>query len=371
MAKSKKTVKNDKKQTDEIKPDLSLALTVADFDVTLLDKIDVYALFYAVRKNHYHFVLNISESSESDNPGNSVIRQYHIPRYRAASVAQAIDGASFPAGSLYQPLELTNSLNCVNLGLAITREKKLALVAYSESFAIEPDSGTTPMGQAFPLDGKNGKKLLENLKADVLLLKKVNKSMHKVKSQFSLDGVETPHGNAVSSKNKKIVEAILFEQMLLKKLNAEKFGIYSLFSSFTDFPNDAVLESVVGEIWAHYDLFEINFQSTWYIDLVARVFKCLGVPMSGQNDLSLIGDKQMKDLGSAIKKLDSEKIIMLAMMLGMHNAQTFVALGLACGLIDANIYANALSRYQPDSEEEQILRIEASYIALFRGLTQN
>jgi hypothetical protein len=76
-----------------------------------------------------------------------------------------------------------------------------------------------------------------------------------------------------------------------------------------------------------------------------------------------------KALNAAIRKMDRAGISLLALMFGMHNAGSFLALSAACGMTDYDDYAEIQSlALQPGSPEGQRLRLEASYMGLFRDL---
>ena len=76
-------------------------------------------------------------------------------------------------------------------------------------------------------------------------------------------------------------------------------------------------------------------------------------------------------VSEGMKKLSRTKRVQFILMNGMHGAGLFLPLAVLADVIRFQSYGFFLCQsYQPDSEEEQILRKQSAYIKLYGELVE-
>ena len=324
-----------------MKDNFMLTIIPHDFSVELLAQSDNKALFYALRKNVWHFVL-----LESRNGVNN-ITQLHVPRFIMAMAVKSLltnFNKSFKNGLRYR---LWGDVDiCI-------RDKK----RFDIDLMLTDNGLPTSFSKV--------------LKQDLLVLDRAEKKVITKDGLYILPRSKTYSGNPVSSTSRGLIKAIAFERESLGKLDAKRnFGIYSAFCTMRDFCTDAKVsiselkDHVVGQF--QYAPESLPKEDLELLMKVQKVF--LSKPIWG-TEINMEKEQAVQILAEGMAKLTKVQRAQFVLMNGMHAAGLFLPLAVITKLIDFRKYIwYKTLLFQPDSKEEQKLRTETTYIELLGEL---
>lgn len=336
--------------------DFIIQVTASDFDVELIASTDRYYLYGALRPggkqriatsqgpwiSHvcgvWHFVL-----LEILDSGMAWVEQMHIPRFMMADGLDALlRTGGYPKGHLLS-----------RLPLVLMEGEKMGFVGFGNwtprtAPALDPDFVAT-------------------LRAELPLLERSREAVRQNDDLYYLPRVKTAGGSPVESASEKLIQAIAFERLCVKRLTAGNFGVYSAFCTYRDFetsnrmPRELIRELVAGQF--QYDPAEIPEE---ILELFGKVQKSLlSEPIWGKG-VKVSREKAVDILGEGMARLTRTQRVQFILMNGMHAAGTFLPLAVITGNCDFEKYALGVCQgLQPDSPEEQERRTEIAYIKLY------
>jgi hypothetical protein len=319
-----------------------LSVIPQDFSVELLVQNSNDALFYALEKHVWYFVYVYQEKDDRIH-----IRHFIIPRFLMASTVNTI----LSIDKTWRPI-VAEILNGINL-----------IILPNERFDFELVSTKNGLPNVF----------CELLKKDVDIYTKSLEKIKQVDDIYTLPRAKTPNGSPVTSTHQTLIHAISFERMLIGKLQSEKFGIFSAFCTFCDFPlNDIILED---DFLKELILSELKHSPKNTNDQLRTVFinvqnKLLSKPIWGEGiDVDI--KEAIVILKEGLSIFSLSQFTQFALMNGMHNAGLFLPLAVITQTISNDEYIDLASWYAIGTEEDKSMRIETAYIQLFNTITKS
>lgn len=276
------------------------------------------------------------------------VEQMHIPRFKMAEALRQQDhffkSESYPEPIFATWMPFPTKVHGRNkLSYAVNRDTDLML---SESF-------------------------VKKMKEDLPILETAkDRVRERAEDEYYLPRSKTAAGHPVESDSLRLMEAIAFEKLCVKRLTAGNFGIYSAFCTYRDFetsvkmPDELIAELISGQ-------FEYSPQDIE--EEVMRIFMdaqkaVLSQPIWGQG-ISIDQADAVKILSQGMASLTRTQRVQFILMNGMHAAGLFLPLATVTGVITYDQYAWYMCQgFQPDSPEEQERRTEIAYIQLYGEL---
>lgn len=286
-----------------------------------------------------------------EDEGNYRIGQWHIPRYLMATALDELHRvvAEHPSRA-YRPV-----LYDVTPGLALAMFKTDRV-----GIVVEGIAQFGAVKRQFMADMEKEREVLAEARALV----------RKRKDTFALADLEAPAGNPVSHRSEAMIEAIAFETLTVKNLEAGNFGVFSAFCTLRDFcsgeetPDErvaALVEEQLADSPSRYPPEVMESLEQTQARLVDTPF------WNTKKEVSAA--RARASLSAALRTLTPEQRAQLSLMNGMHSAAPLLALSTALGDVSFEDYTQVVcAGMEVDSPEEQDRRKEAAYIALFRRL---
>lgn len=326
------------------------AIVARDFGVELLCRSEHAALFWAIHKRPsggfdgtnraglWHFVEVV------DQEGVVSTSQWHIPRFTMADRLRFVQSVS-PA---YCPI---SSELALGLTLVLHAPGKFSIVTKSLS-------SPTPLPPAVAKQLRMDLKILARAKAEVSC---------DDEDDYSLAGATTPEGSPVRSSSEELIAATAFEWLTTGGLYAFSFGAYSAHCTCLDFKesermSDAYIANLVDNSLAE-DVGETRkVVRGWFAETERRLFN---TPIWSK--YSKTNSRQAsRALSKAMAKLTRTQRVQFLWLNVMFEPSVMMPLAVLSGVIRFEEYANArCESWQPDSPEEQGLRMETAWIKLY------
>ncbi len=337
----------------------------SDFDVSFLGTTGKTSLFAGFRKGGttqtdtpdglfethtagvWHFI-SATESNPDASSHRIAIKQWHVPRYRIASVAKTLrKGAGRRSPDPNRSEDLRQDLQLHRSGdgaWAISCQNKQPL--------------------SLP------QKLSTQIDEEIRLLDQSQRKIQMVNEEYEYDGLRTPEGSIIRHPCRVLVEAIAFEKATLPDLFAGNFGVYSAYCTYRDFslaqelPSHLMQELVKTQF--EYDPEEID-------PSIRSLFRetqnrLLEEPIWDTEDAISLS-QACRILHDGMSRMPIERRVQFVLMNGMHSAGLFLPLAVLSDCTSFDTYCDLMTQgYQPDSGEEQVLRIETAYISLYGDL---
>lgn len=302
-----------------------MPMITRDFDVVSVYISAESALYVAQREKVWHFVRHTEQS------GRLIIDQFHFPRYEVAK-------------------------ELLRLGAELKRNCSDAI----DELSRKRFGDSILHGAEFPDEAH------KKLKRDVEFLVAAQSRVGVENGEFIVPNVVTHAGHAVKHECQEFMEAIQFEREINGELDPRNFGVYSAYCTYRDFilgkgsPPERAEGLVDGQL--EYAPEEINEQ---YVDLAEQIQEaCLGRVFWGR-DVEVNRDEFVANVHATLNHFSELQQTQFVLASGMQNDGLFLPLGLASRILpfEGYVHFQALS-FQPDSEEEQALRTDASFIDL-------
>jgi len=236
------------------------------------------------------------------------------------------------------------------------------------SIAVMPDRTI-----AFSLKAINGglsKKFSDSLSDDILHLQNSRELIKSIDGEYILQRAKTAHKNTVKSTSYETILAIAFERLIMKRLDAKKFGIFSAFCTHTYFTREQKCsESSILHLIEEQYTYEPSTLPPDVLQACLNVQKLfLSETIWGPNVAMKAADAA-SILNKAIHKLTDKQCTIFTLMIGMHNCSLFLPFAVMFEVISYRKYLEWMtSSYQPDSEEEIFFQETTAYIELFDSL---
>lgn len=321
--------------------DKMAAIVAHDFKVELLCRSENAALYWATREGMWHFIEQV------DQGGVVSLYQWHIPRFTMADQLRKVQSVS----SAYYPIysELAPGLT-----LVLHAPGKFSIVTGSLS-------STTPVPAAVEKQLRKDLKILVRAKSEVSC---------DSDDDFSLAGATTPEGTPVCSSSEELIAAIAFEWLTTGGLYAFSFGAYSAHCTCLDFKesermSDAYIANLVDDSLAE-DVSETRKDvREWFAETERRLFNRPIWSEYGKTN----SREASRALSKAMAKLTRTQRVQFLWLNVMFEPSVMMPLAVLSGVISFEEYANVRSAgRQPDSSEEQALRMEIAWIKLYGEL---
>ena len=323
--------------------DFMTAMIERDFNVRLVQTGDGWSLFVAKNAEIWHFVCAAGEGQQLH------IEQFHIPRWILAKAYSVFPYERDPQGE--------NLWSEIGFGayIAIQPSGEHLIALNMVGFSL-PDS------------------LVAQIRADQVLIGELDKGTVEVGGRVQLPGATTYKHNPVIHGQKDLISAIAFEGNIRGGLDPGKFGLYSAFCTLVDFPQSTQIpRSTLRE--------SLEGQFTYFTpdgvpdDVMAGILttqrQLLGKEIWGPG-ISSISEDAVNTLDHGVARLSDAQRCQFTLLSGMYNAGLMVVLSTIVGAISFARYAELKAEpYQPDSDEEQTLRMDLSTIALLGQLADN
>ena len=342
-----------------------------DFGVDLLASEKKSSLFCGLQKEGqespikgtWHFgVCNQRvwmRSGNSPQYGWSYAYQWYIPRYE---LAEAIAGAQLHSHQSED--ELSSLLKYDDL-------KTFCDDGNGDFFLVEFDDKSLGFRNG-PTRYQISDEWLAVLTQDIPLLQEAKKKVCQRDKEFYLPDTKTSAGHPVQSPSRALIEAIAFEELITGTLDSKQFGIFAAYCTSRDFkdtvemPDSIIRELIEGQF--QYTPDEIDDQMMdLFMTTQQRVF---ARPIWGEG-IEMDIEEAIPIVSEGMKKLSRTKRVQFILMNGMHGAGLFLPLAVLADVIRFQSYGFFLCQsYQPDSEEEQILRKQSAYIKLYGELVE-
>lgn len=286
-----------------------------------------------------------------EDEGNYRIGQWHLPRYLVATALDELHRAvaAHPSRA-FRPVVYD-----VKSGLAFAMFKNDRV-----GFIVE---GIVPFGTV-------NRRFIADMEKERDVLAEARSLVRTRKGTFSLAGMETPGGHPVSHTSEALVEAIAFETLTIKNLEAGNFGVFSAFCTLRDFcsgeemPDErvaALVEEQLADSPSRYLPEVLESLEQTQARLVDTPF--------WNTKRKVSAARARTGLAAALRTLTPEQRAQLSLMNGMHGAAPLLAVATAVGDVSFEDYTQLVcAGMESDSPEEQDRRKEAAYIALFGRL---
>lgn len=300
-------------------------MITGDFEVEPVHINKESALYVAQREKVWHFVRHTEQN------GRLIIDQFHFPRYEVAKEIQGL-GAGLEG-------------NCSEAIDALSRKRCGESILQSDELPVEVN---------------------RQMRRDVEHLASAQSRIQFENGEFTVSEVVTHAGHAVQHACRELIEAIQFELEVYGELDPRSFGVYSAFCTYRDFIHGkgsplARAEGLVdGQL--EYAPEEINQQ---YVDLAEQIQEaCLGKIFWGR-DVEVNRDEFVANVHATLNQFSELQQTQFVLASGMQNDGLFLPLGLASRVLPYEGYVHFQTMsFQPDSQEEQDLRTDASFIEL-------
>ena len=346
-----------------------------DFKVTILCEEEDANMYVGYRPAYYQFLV------EQD----VYLFHYHIPRYLFASRFGTVIEMNWNKPDFPLLMEITKTMG--------------ALKFTDEIY------GLSAAGRHFKIKKESALKFHKELDKDFTKFMKASKLIKKKKSGYYLEGIVTPGGSEIVHKDESYLHPVAFDYLLSKK---KHFGIYELYSDvidgnteLTDNDFGAMADFLAGslesykkyqqEIIKRKEEAENNFKAAFLYDFevvsngltrsqieqeTEKMFElygkvqevCLDKPVWGK-DIKTNKNVVEKGIRKAFNNLTPEQKVVFKSLYELHRSTAFLILAFIHQIIDADKYCEPLTRgYQPDSKEEQSIRMESNMIQFFLSL---
>jgi hypothetical protein len=322
--------------------DFMMQAIASDFKVEQVAQDKNWILFAAERKDFFHFV----EWDTTDTMEGEVVflderpslTQHHLPHL---AIARAIERTK----SKYEvPIQGRISIMPQNAG-------EMFLVIRGRAVLVSSLAGG----------------LGDRLEKVSSILVAARKKVVFEDGRYGIPSATTHGGNPLSSVSKNLIEGIAFEKALRRRLNARDFGLYSAFCTHMDLPCPLNKNSCLKEfLAAHFDCYGGDFPDNGFFEVAREVQNRLfPYPIWGPS-IAADSRRAIDALQTAVAKLDPVQATQVVLLNGMHGADIFLALAAVTGIITFEQYRDfQTDDFAPDSEDEQFIRISASFIELF------
>ena len=321
-----------------------------DFGVELIHKTENEALFVAKRKFYWHFV-GVKLTSENGFIHNVLVQQ-HIPRYVMCEVIDSLKKIDHIAQDQAKAGRVTRTHECERVGIYSVGNSRYGFDL------IYVHQGLS-------------KEFCEYLEEDLVAFEVAKSKVKFVDDLYVLPRSKSYSKKPVSAKSKRLIEAIAFERVTCKKLDARNFGIYSAFCTWKDFCEEGIKDRHFYEALVDgqykYDAEEFYYGD--FMDLALNVQNdFLDKPIWGKG-IKVDRDVAVDILVKGMSQLTSIQLTQFSLMMGMHESGLFLSLAQVLGLNSYEKYIEWKTQsYQPDSEYEQDLRYEIEIIKLLGEL---
>jgi len=339
-----------------------IQMTQNDFDVELLGTSEDSALFGALREGGNQtvstpngpwmsHVMGVWHFVAITGGGNILqTRQWHIPRYEMALEMEQRKKVFDQFGDRSSS-PIAGEISGLHLRMANPNELAIHL----------------PGGVVLPVDPA----FTQKLQSDIGLLEKARAVVHERAGEFFIPDLKTAADHPVESSSQNLLAAIALEKLMVPKMEAGNFGIYSAYCTYRDF--DASVEfpqSGVRELVDTQLAYNPEDISDDICEMFAEVQKqLLSKPIWGKG-IRINADQAAPILAAGMAKLTRAQRTQFILMNGMHGAGLFLPLAAVLGVCSFEQYGDYMCQgMAPDSPEEQERRIETAYIALFGELS--
>ena len=341
--------------------DFMIQMTQNDFDVELLGTSEDAALFGALRKGGNQkvstpngpwmsHVMGIWHFVAVTGGGNFLqTRQWHIPRYEMAREMEQRKQAFDQFGDRSSS-PIAGEISGLHMRMANPNELAIHL----------------PGGEILPVDPA----FTHKLQSDIGLLEKARASVHERGGEFFIPDLKTPGGHPVESPNQSLLTAIALEKLMVPKMEAGNFGIFSAYCTYRDFDASVQMsDKLIRELAETQLAYDPENISDEICDMFAQVQKqLLSEPVWGKG-IRMSVDQAAPILAAGMAKLTRAQRTQFILMNGMHGAGLFLPLAAALGVCSFDQYGDYMCQNMaPDSPEERERRTETAYIRLFGEL---
>ena len=279
------------------------------------------------------------------------IQQAHIPFYLVAK--QALFSVRYKMGLnkfLRDPMNDWLSLVTLNNG--------------SRTFGVND--------QIITMESEAGEYINYKMAIAIEYLERAQKAVLEDGCGFCLPDVKTVSGQLIAHESRDLVEAIAFERECFGNLRPDRFGIYSAFCTYSDFPPTLRLESTQVELIENHLNFYGDDPQNWggaLLDVFMKVQRHLVPSKKWGPDMRWSKSDALLDLKSMIGNVSDIKCAQLCLLIGMHEGSVLPALAAITNCISFEEYVDMITKpLQPDSEEEQFIRWTTSFIKMFGEL---
>jgi hypothetical protein len=317
--------------------DFVLTMISSDFEVVQIGSGEGQTLFGAQRKDLFHFICYTAGTG---------LRQYHVPHFRIADAVRKAEET--PEEAIRYPL-------AEGLSLLVQKSGPLGLMAGDVCFL---------------LSGTHGSAIAESMIHAAGILKASRNRVVPEKGIYLVTGAETQGGNPVSSESRLLMDGIAFERSSLRRLSAKRFGVYSAFCTHRDFPCALDKKSCLKEMLeSHFEFYDEHPPSEDFLQVVMAVQDGFIGCRIWEPGKRMTMAKAIAPLAVALSKLDAVQRTQIVLLNGMHGGSILLHLALVIGMVSFDDYTQfRTASYQPDSEDEQMIRTSTSYIQLFGDL---
>jgi hypothetical protein len=311
-----------------------LAMIPNDFKVRPIFQSAGSSLFATRREDIWHFVLATTRKI-SPNHESIDIGQFHWPRYSVARALAANAGAECPA--MIRELGFTFGAKAATLSLG---------------------------GVVYPLPAG----IIAEIREDVDFLKRSSSKVVTGVGGFQVADATTSRGHTVVAESKCLAEAIAFERETRHELELRRFGVYSAFCTWRDFLRDdssrrEIISAGMAQEMIGWDPGSIGDDAYW--DSVFTIQESLWGTRIWGPEVDAEQEVLNDAFSRAFERLSSIQFAQFVLMNGMHRGGPFHPLAALLGLSNFADYKHWRTRkLQPDSQEEQIIRTQSSFIEL-------
>lgn len=326
-----------------------LQIIPRDFDVELIEESNTGGIFAGRRTDVLHFVRASNHENENGFYQTN-ISQSHIPRFL---IAEAIAGQE--EFNRHTRKESTDGI-------------PMATGECSEIGLFSRGTGVYDFEDFITQSGMP-KELWEG---DQAPYREAVAKVKDVDGLYILPRAKSFSGNPVTSSSRRLIEAIAFERLVCKKLNARRFGIYSAFCTWKDFCEEVIkprsfFEELVDDQFI-YDAEEDIYGS--FMDLAILVQDELLSKRIWGKSIKVDRDEAVSIIQDGFSRLSDIQLAQFTLMNGMHSAGLFLPLAQVLGLNSWDTYIKWKTQpYKPDSEEEQSIRTETAIIKMLGELS--
>lgn len=313
-----------------------------DFNVRLLSEVDDAIMLAGIRPTYYHLITH----------SDMCLSQYHIPRYTMAYRLGYLLNNEWNQPDRPMHFELIN--------------RRIDAVDFSGG-----NYGFYTLSRYFKFNGEFSETFLKEVKKDISLLQKAGKMVKSDNTGVFIEGINTPSGSVLRHKdNEDLLIAVAFDYLLSKGKKRLSFGIYELYCNTIDRKYNLSIKDF-REMADFLEYVDPEKLDTYVSDAFNKLQeKFFTKPVWGKG-IKVDRDDTVNVLKEVHKKMNpGQKVIFKTLF---KNDHCFVMLILAFiyGLIDVYTYCDQITGcYQPDSKEEQSIRMDSNMIQLFISLTK-
>lgn len=326
-----------------------------DFNVKQILKNNENESFFAIRrKDVWHFLRSSVNCNNEEGvlSMNTEITQQHTPRYLVAEAIYSLINYNKLFREKYNEKDPVATVESDRIGF-FSRGNK----SYDISL-IKTENGLP-------------KEFCEILEEDIETYQIAKEKVKFQDNLYILPRAKSYHKNPVASPYKRLIESISFEREYRKRLDAHKFGIYSAFCTWRDFCFETELQkSIIEELVDFqfgFDAEEIDFEP--FLHVASAVQEQLLKKSIWGKGISVNRDEAVDILEEGFRKLSSIQIAQFTLMNGMHQGGLFLPLAQVLGLNSWERYIEwSTDGFQPDSDEEQVIRTETAFIRMLGDL---